>query len=162
MSDPSGNGWIPTGTVQFFDGATSLGTVSLTAGTATVTLVGASSLAVGTHSLTAQYSGDSQFSALTSGVTFHTVTKAASSSVVTTTVASTLNPSVYGDSVTLNINVNSSVGIQPTGSVTIMDGTANLGTPTLDGSGNASITIPALTAGTHNILVTYSGDGNYN
>jgi hypothetical protein len=90
------------------------------------------------------------------------VTKASSSSVVTTTVTSSLNPSVYGDAVALSINVISSVGIQPTGSVTVVDGSTTLGTLTLNASGNASITIPVFTAGTHNIVVTYSGDNNYN
>jgi hypothetical protein len=43
-----------------------------------------------------------------------------------------------------------------------MDGATNLGTLPLDSSGNASITIPVFTAGTHTITVTYSGDSNYN
>jgi hypothetical protein len=89
------------------------------------------------------------------------VTKASSSSVVTTTVTSSLNPSVYGDTVTLSISVTSSVGIQPTGTVSVVDGANNLGTLTLNANGNASITIPVFTAGTHNIVVTYSGDSNY-
>jgi hypothetical protein len=155
--------WIPTGTIQFFDGATSLGTatVGLT-GAATITLVGPTSLTVGSHSLTAQYSGDSDFSAITSTTTTHVVTKANSSSVVTTTVSSSLNPSVYGDSVTLSVGVVSSVGSQPTGTVLLMDGATSLGTLTLDSNGNASIMIPLFTAGTHTITVTYSGDNNYN
>ena len=69
---------------------------------------------------------------------------------------------------TLTINVSSSVGVQPTGSVTIVDTTASiaLGTPALDGSGNATITIPSggvslFNAGTHTITVTCSGDSNY-
>jgi hypothetical protein len=158
----NGDGWIPTGTAQFFDGATSLGTVTLDGtGKATVTLAGATSLAVGTHSLTVQYSGDSSFTALTSGAISHVVTKASSSSVVTTAVTSSLNPSVYGDSVILSIHVSSSVGVQPTGTVSVVDGTTTLGTPTLDGSGNATVTVPALTAGAHTIVVTYSGDANY-
>ena len=155
--------WIPTGTVQFFDGATLIGTGTLNAsGQTSITLVGATSLIVGSHSLTVQYSGDEDFSALTSSPIIHVVTKASSNSVVTTTVTSSLNPSVYGDTVTLSINVTSSVGIQPTGSVTVVDGSTTLGTLTLDASGNASITIPVFTAATRNIVVTYSGDNNYN
>jgi hypothetical protein len=120
--------------------------------------------------LTVSYSGDSNFNAAndTSTPITYSVAKAASSSVVTTTVTSSRNPAVYGDSVTLTINISSSVGVQPTGSVTIVDTTTSttLGTPALDGSGNATITIPAsgvslFNAGTHAITVTYSGDSNY-
>jgi len=158
-----GSGGTPTGSVQFYDGSTLLGTAALNgSGTASITLVGATSLAVGSHSLTMQYGGDSQFNSGTSTQVTHVVTKASSSSVVTTTVTSSLNPSVYGDSVTLSIHVSSSVGVQPTGTVSVMDGTTSLGTPALDGSGNAIITVPAFTAGVHTIVVTYSGDSNYN
>jgi hypothetical protein len=45
----------PTGTIQFFDGATPLTTVSLTSGTATFATA---LLTPGDHSITAQYSGD--------------------------------------------------------------------------------------------------------
>jgi hypothetical protein len=164
LSDQDNNdGWIPTGTVTFFDGTTQIGTGTLNGtGQASITLVGATSLVVGSHSLTVQYGSDNTFSAGTSAAITHVVTKASSSSVVTTTITSSLNPSVYGDAITLNINVSSSVGIQPTGSVTVADGSTPLGTLTLNASGNASITIPAFTAGTHNIVVTYSGDSNYN
>ena len=128
----------------------------------TLTLVGSTSLAAGSHSITIQYGGDSNFFSATSSAISHSVTKASSSSVVTTAVTSSLNPSVYGDSVTLSIHVSSSVGVEPTGSVTLMDGSTSLGTPSLDGSGNASVTIPAFNAGSHTIVVTYSGDSNYN
>ena len=54
----------PTGTVSFYDGSTLLGTAqTLTGGAAALTL---SSLGVGTHSITAAYSGDSNFNASTS------------------------------------------------------------------------------------------------
>ena len=164
LSDQDNNdGWIPTGTVTFFDGTTQIGAGTLDGtGKASITLVGATSLVVGSHSLTVQYGGDNSFSASTSAAITHVVTKASSSSVVTTTVTSSLNPSAYGDAVALSINVSSSVGIQPTGSVTVVDGSTTLGTLTLNASGNASITIPVFTAGTHNIVVTYSGDSNYN
>jgi hypothetical protein len=166
LSDLGSNGWVPSGTVQFFDGSTPLGSPATLDGTgkATITLVGSTALAAGSHSLTAQYNGDTQFSSVTSGVTSYSVTQASSSGVVTTTVTSSLNPSVYGDTVTLSIHVSSSVGVQPTGSVTVMDTSTSvsLGTLPLDGSGNATITVPAFASGTHNIVVTYSGDSNYN
>jgi sugar lactone lactonase YvrE len=50
----------PTGSVGFFDGTTLVGSVSLSNGVAALTL---SSLAVGSHSISAVYSGDSNFSA---------------------------------------------------------------------------------------------------
>jgi hypothetical protein len=53
----------PTGSVSFYDGTTLLGTVTLTSGQAAYTT---SSLAVGTHSITAVYSGDSTFQTATS------------------------------------------------------------------------------------------------
>jgi Bacterial Ig-like domain (group 3) len=53
----------PTGTVSFYDRTTLLGTPALTNGTAAYTT---SALAAGTHSITAVYSGDSNFAAVTS------------------------------------------------------------------------------------------------
>jgi hypothetical protein len=55
-------GTSPTGTVQFRDGATVLGDVALAGTTATFT----TSLAVGTHSITAVYSGDADDATSTS------------------------------------------------------------------------------------------------
>jgi len=157
------SGWIPTGVVQFYDGAALVGTGTLDSGGRTsITLVGSTSLAGGTHTLTAQYLGDAQFDIVTSGAITHSVTRADSSSVVTTAITSSLNPAVYGDSVTLSFSVSSSVGVQPTGSVSVVDGATQLGTVVLDGSGNGTLTIPLFTAGSHSITATYSGDGNYN
>jgi DNA-binding beta-propeller fold protein YncE len=53
----------PTGTVSFYDGTTLLGPVALVSGVATYTT---SALATGAHSITAVYSGDSNFSTETS------------------------------------------------------------------------------------------------
>jgi Bacterial Ig-like domain (group 3)/IPT/TIG domain len=61
----------PTGTVTFKDGTTSLGSaVTLSSGVATLAT---SSLAAGSHSITAVYNGDSNFSALTSSAVSETV-----------------------------------------------------------------------------------------
>jgi hypothetical protein len=54
---PPGSG-APTGAVTFKDGSTTLGTGTLTSGQATF---GTSKLSVGSHSISAQYSGDANF-----------------------------------------------------------------------------------------------------
>jgi hypothetical protein len=53
----------PTGSISFFDGLTLLVSVPLAQGMATYTTSG---LAIGTHTITASYSGDTNFAALTS------------------------------------------------------------------------------------------------
>jgi hypothetical protein len=149
----TGPGAIPTGTVTFMDGATTLGTGTITADVATFQT---STLLGGAHSVTAVYSGDSQYNSLTSSVLAHTVTVVP----VTITVTSTKNPSIYGDAITFTMSA-AGIGVTPTGTMTIMDGATALGTPTLDGTGKATISTNALTAGAHNLTVTYSGDNNY-
>jgi uncharacterized repeat protein (TIGR01451 family) len=73
-----------------------------------------------------------------------------------TTLDSSLNPSEPGESVTFTATV-TSTGDTPIGSVMFYDNGALLGTRTLDGSGTASYTTSALTAGTHPITATYGG-----
>jgi hypothetical protein len=55
---------VPTGMVTFFDGTTSLATAPLVAGAATFS---ATTLAGGSHTITATYSGDGNFLGSTSG-----------------------------------------------------------------------------------------------
>ncbi len=59
----------PTGTVTFFDGATSLGVQPFAA----VTTLSTSALAIGDHSITAVYSGDTNFAGATSPMLTQTV-----------------------------------------------------------------------------------------
>lgn len=73
------SGTNPTGTVSFMDGTTTIGTDTLKNGSATYTM---SSLGVGTHSISAVYSGDSNFSSSTSSVLTQTVNPA--SNIATT------------------------------------------------------------------------------
>jgi len=62
---PQGTG-LPTGTVTFFDGPVNLGSPYLNG--SGVALMSTSTLSVGTHSITAVYSGDSNFAGSTSPV----------------------------------------------------------------------------------------------
>jgi Bacterial Ig-like domain (group 3)/FG-GAP-like repeat len=71
ITGASGSTGTPTGTVNFLDGTTSLGTGTLTSGIATYTTT---ALAAGSHSVTAVYSGDAAFSPSTSSSLTITVT----------------------------------------------------------------------------------------
>ena len=85
----------------------------------------------------------------------------------TTTLASSLNPSTYGQSVTFTVTVINTTGIGgvPTGSVEFYDGSNDLGAGTaLSGSGTtatSTFTISTFTAGTHSIIAVYTSTGNF-
>jgi len=80
-------GGTPTGTVTFFDGATALGNVPLSSSSQAAYVT--STLAIGTHSITATYSGDANFAPSTSVVVSQAVT---GSPVVTLTPTSLTFP----------------------------------------------------------------------
>jgi hypothetical protein len=143
----------PTGSITFNDGSVPLGTSALAGASAQLTL---SSLAAGTHSITAVYNGDANFSGATSALLTQTVNKASS----TTSVVSSANPSVSTQAVTFTATVAASASGTPTGSVTFQDGTATLATVTLAG-GTATLTTSTLAAGNHRIKAVYAGDGNF-
>ena len=147
---------IATGTVSFYDGAALLGTASVSAGVATFTT---SAFAVGTHSLTAVYSGDSSFSGSTSSVDTATVTQASTA----TTLTSAPNPSVFGQPVTLTATVTAVApgAGTPTGTVSFYDGAILINTATVNGSGVASFTLTPAAIGTFPLTAVYNGDTNY-
>jgi hypothetical protein len=74
-----------------------------------------------------------------------------------TTLASSNDPAVFGDPVTLTATVTAPSGT-PTGVVNFYDGTTLLGSAFIDGNGVASITISLLGAGDHMITAVYNGD----
>ena len=154
--DLPGSTDIPTGNVEFFDGATSLGTGALDgSGQASLST---SSLSVGSHNITAQYSGSSNYYGSTSAAEPHTVNKADN----TTTINSDdPDPSVFGQSVAFIASVTSASGT-PTGSVEFFNGAASLGTTTIS-SGSAALNYSSLAVGTSdNITAQYLGDTNFN
>ncbi len=147
----------PTGSVEFFDGTTELDMETLdNTGTATFTT---SALVAGSHALTVQYLGDSNFSGSTSLAVSQTVNQAGT----TTALVGNPSPSVYGQMVTFTATVSPVApgGGTPTGSVEFFDGTTELDTETLDNTGTASFTSSALAVGSHSITVQYLGDGNF-
>ena len=82
----------------------------------------------------------------------------AATGVTSTTVASSLNPSTIGQSVTFTAQVTGS-GPAPTGTVVFRDGAATLATAALAG-GTATFATSSLTVGSHSITAAYSGDAS--
>ena len=81
----------------------------------------------------------------------------------TTAVASSSNPSSFGDSVVFTATVGSGSGI-PIGSVTFKDGSTTLSSVSIitnGTSGEASITNSSLISGAHVITATYDGGSGY-
>ncbi len=77
-----------------------------------------------------------------------------------TSLSSSLNPSIFGQSVTFTATVKPSTTGTPTGTVTFKDGTTTLGTGALSG-GVAKFTISTLTVGTHSVTAVYGGDATF-
>lgn len=138
-----------TGNVEFFDGVTSLGTVPVSGGTATLNT---SALTVGSHSITAQYLGDSGHNPSTSSAVSTTVNKKS------TTTGLTGPASAYeGTSVTFTANITPAAA---TGTVEFFDGVTSLGSQPVSG-GSASLSTSSLSVGSHSITGVYSGDSTH-
>jgi hypothetical protein len=114
-------------------------------------------LSVGTHTITADYSGATNYATSSGTLSGGQVVGQAST---TTTVTSSPNPSAFGQSVTFTATVTSGVGM-PTGTVQFKDGGTNLGSPVALTSGVATLITTTLSIGTHTITADYSGATNY-
>jgi uncharacterized repeat protein (TIGR01451 family) len=137
----SASGPTPTGTVTFLDGANTLGTGNLD-GSGNATLQ-TSNLAVGQHTITAQYGGDSNYFSTTSPGYIHNVTKADQ-----TITFNALSDKTYGDA-DFNVSASASSGLPVTfGAV---------GNCTVSGN-----TVHITGAGSCTITASQAGDSNYN
>lgn len=154
------NSGTPMGTVLFYEGSTQIGAGTLTNGT-TATLV--STLPVGSDSITAAYQGSSTFAASTSA-TLRQIVNSTSKPATTTSLTSGLNPSTYGQPVTLTAAVTGTGSVPPTGKVAFVwsdNGIEyTIGTATLSASGVASLSKSNLNADTYPIVALYGGDAN--
>jgi hypothetical protein len=140
----------PSGTADIYDGATLLNTCALVNGVCTYQT---NALIVGSHAMSAVYSGDANFATSTGNMT-----EVIRDTTVTTLLASATNV-VYGQPITFTATVTSGSGT-PTGYVTLYDGGTSMGTITLSG-GTGTLIVSNLPVGTHNVFATYSGDANF-
>ena len=146
---------LPTGTVTFSVGSTSLGTGTLSGDVATFTT--SSPLSAGNDTIKASYSGDTNFK-----TSAGTLTQTVNQDNTTTSLVSSANPAVYGQSVTFTATVAADApgSGTPTGSVTFTDGSITLATVTLSG-GAASYSTAKLLTGQESIFVTYDGSTSF-
>ena len=158
----SSSGGIPPNgeTVTFYNGTVVLGTAPLSAGAAALTT---SSLPAGIFTIKASYPGDSTFVASTSpGLrqVVNSTTKAATS----TTLVSSMNPSIYGQKVMFTATVTTTGPLPPTGTIAIFwtDGSRRntIGTATLNSSGVATLATSNLNADAYPLAAVYRGDVN--
>ncbi len=151
-------GGTPTGTVTFKDGATTIGSGTLNgSGLATFSTT---TLAVASHSITAVYDGNTSFATSTSSVLSQVVSKADTTTGLT---SSTATPS-SGQNVTFTATVSPVApgAGTPTGTVTFKDGATTIGSGTLNGSGVATFSTTSLAIGSHSITAEYGNDANFN
>lgn len=145
-------GIVPTGTLTLRDGGITIATQTVSGAFSFST----SSLAVGSHTLTVTYSGDSDNASVTSSAVMVTIQLAPTA----TALGSSANPGTFGKPVVFTASVVSD-SPSPTGTVSFLDGTVSLGTAALSGSGSASVTTSSLSFGVHNITAVYSGDADH-
>lgn len=167
ITSASGNNTTPTGTVTLTDGTSQLGTLALdnngqamfiNCNPTTVQFC----LNIGTHNLTATYSGDSSNMASTSQVLAATVNKgnAQFGSIFTCCI----------EDQTVEIGADFStgtsvLGIPPSGTITFTDTfngtTTTLGSPVALTAGAIIFEYFNVSVGDHTLTIQYSGDNNY-
>jgi uncharacterized repeat protein (TIGR02543 family) len=144
----TGGGTAATGMVELKDGTKLIGTATLSAGSATVTLP--KTLTVGSHNLTASYGGSTLLMASSAAKSF-TVTKAKAS--VAGKLAKKSVTASAKDKLTVTVAAS---GVVATGKVTVKDGKKTLVSKTL-ANGKVVVTLPKLKKGKHKLTVVYAG-----
>jgi len=162
MSAAGAGSGTPTGTATFQEGHTVLAAnVALVAGQATFSIA---SLSVGSHTVTAVYSGDTNFPATTGddAASPQVINKAATT-VALQPAPTPSTPSVFGQSVTFTAFVRAvapGAGIA-SGTVTFSDSAVPVGTGLLDGTGHGTFSTSSLAVGNHSITASFGGDGRF-
>ncbi len=142
-------GGVPGGAITFTMDGTSLSPFVLNAaGQASFT---SSTLALGSHTISASYGGDNNYQ-----VGMKELTQEVSKATSFITLSTAANPISTGQRLMLTAKVKGSAS-QPQGQVEFLDGAQSLGKATL-ANGRASFTVNELSEGAHALKAVYLGD----
>lgn len=156
----TGGGATPTGQVTFMDGASTIPGSPVTLNGSGVATLSPSFASAGTHSLTAVYAGDTNYT----GNTSNTVSEVVRLAPTTTTVSSGTNPGTQAVPVTFTATVTTGFG-KPAGTVNFTATGPSAVTPSngnslnVSGMATGSLTFPV--AGSYSVTATYNGDSDH-
>ena len=143
-----------TGTVVFYDGTVAIsGNLPLSSGTVSFSTA---LLGGGTHTITAQYSGDATFNGAVSPALIQTVNKVPTEIDLELSLGTTAFTS--GTPLTFIANIKPGAA---SGTVVFFDGDTAISEPIPVNNGSASFTTASLAVGSHAIRAQYSGDANF-
>ena len=150
------SGASPKGKVIFYDGLSVISTIELNR--SSQASVSTRNLSAGTHAITALYVGNAGNAPSASAALSQLVNETRIATTTTVTRTGGANPSAKGAAVTFTAAVTGAR--RPSGTVTFYEGTTALGSSTLNGSAQASLTTTSLTPGWRMITARYEGDKN--
>jgi Flp pilus assembly protein TadD len=156
----------PSGTITFIDGNRVIGTGIINSGQAILTI---SELSVGSHSITAQYSGDNKFKPSTSSAFALTITELKSphflpQDILDTITELTCSATQYTSGQPITFTVKVSVPSQeietPSGTINLIDGNKEIGHGPVN-SGQFLFTTTDFLVGAHSIRAQFIGNKNF-
>lgn len=145
----------PTGSVSFAVDGDIAATVPLTVAGASLTI--SSPLALGSHTISAAYSGDANFLPADFSV-LHQIVPVLHPTTIALTAAP--NPVLTSQTISFTATVSAN-GQTPFGTVGFYDGTTTLGIGTLNSNGVAVFDTALLQFGTHRVAASYFGNADF-
>jgi MYXO-CTERM domain-containing protein len=112
------------------------------------------SLAGGPHTISATYAGDANHE----GGILGTLIQVVDPAPTTVTLASSANPAIFGQRLTLTATAASGPMAPFSGTVTFLNGAVALGTSSIDASGKATLSVSSLGIATHALRAVFGGD----
>jgi polygalacturonase len=147
----------PTGTVTIYDGPNAIASAPLQVTSNNgmeMISIPLDPLSAGVHTLTAQYSGDTNYPAFTFGSYTLSVGRGKSTQTALTVSSNTMTA---GETVTFSASISGPGHSTPSGTVTFTAGSVNLGSAATDANGNAAVTTTSMTPGIYSVHASFTG-----